>query len=1495
MMHRIGRYEVQSELGHGGFGQVFRAFDPTVGRMVAIKTLTAGGEPELLTRFRNEAAAAGKLRHKNIVTIYDFGEHNGSPYIVMELLDGQDLEHMIDRSVPLTLLQKLDIMVQVAAGLDHAHKNGVVHRDVKPANAMLLPDGLVKILDFGIALVTQTSAARITPKGSLLGTFPYMAPEQFYGSASDALCDIFAYGVTSYKLLTGKHPFHALEMAKLMHNIMNMTPEPLRGCTPDCPEALENAMIKLLAKDREARYQSLEDLQFDLEPVILDLRRESVRDLVSGARNLIESGQLEDAQSKIRQALDIEPGNPTARELRENLQRLIREKTLRPRIEALVSEGRVRLDERSFQQAIEKFESALRLDKSNPKIHVLLEEARAAWLKAQRAEQHLEQAGLAMNRGDLTLARESLSEALAADPKNEKAADLLSDLQTRIESRQRERHLRDELSRIRGLMLLQSYEEASEALGRIASQYPASEEVAALWERVRGGKAELARRKRLESSTAEAKELLRKRQYEEAVKHLAQCRAEFPDSAELRDLAAYAEEQLSEQKQAQAVAQIGSEARALADRGEFEAAIQKLRSALDRYPGAAALRELMQNIAAAKAARQRQAALDDAVEKTTALCNDSRFAEALERINAFVRAYGDTAALAALRKQAEEGFERQGRSAAIRRLIVEAQGLINAGRPATATEVLLRATHEFPGDPEVTALLDLAQHRLRGQQREEAISNLIREAEGLARAGEFDRALALLDDGLREYSDSERLLRCRNATQASRSAHEREIADRQREKRRHEIMAVVEKAKERLALGRPQEAVQLLQPAATQYPDEEQLIQLLSTAVERIREQQTALEREHFIVETLSKISELYQNGRLEEALREIQVSEQKWGHDPRLSELKNRLESEWMIVQREAELQASRQRDLERLLSIESLIAPGTPKRELRRLLAEVSAVAIAHPSDAEILQIASRARKRIETALAAQRKPIPWIPIGVGTAVAVLGLAILLVVPKLFVKQAAPAQVAPAQLVPIEIRTDPPGASVRLGERSCVTPHCRFDLPPGQYQAAVQLKDFEPLHETLTVDAAKPNALVELTLQPLATPSPVPAAPSAATSQKTLLPGTLVIETSVPAVLVVVDGKRRFRTDTRGSFRTEIDAGEHDVHVEKVGYQTPPSQRVKIAQGTSKVASFRLEPENANLILVGAPAGIEFRVGDITKRTDGASTFSMQVKGGTDGLSVAVDGSSKLIAQRFAPGQEVRLEWKNIAPPPSASAPKTTAVTKNPADSETPQKILEAPATSVVIAPTPSPATIPLPPAAGPPPPPVSTTKPQPAADAKSQAEAAIRHGITLTEAYQWKEAIGIFGDAIRLDPSSAAAYYNRAGAHYRLGQFQDAIADYERTLALDPKYPKATEHLKFAQNRWKMRAVIIGDEISPPLPTIMVSPSYPRAARDAGIHGVVDVECVIDDGGEPTACRVVKSPDPRLEKSAIEAVAQWRFKPALRNGQRVAVVVTLPVRFK
>src|SRR5262249_46291669 len=267
------------------------------------------------------------------------------------------------------------IMTQVAAGLHHAHVNNVIHRDVKPANIMVLADGTVKILDFGIALLAQATAARLTAQGSLLGTLRYMAPEQFYGSANDVFTDIFAYGVTFYRLLTGVHPFEAAEISSLMYNIINKTPTPIRTLNPECPEALEEAVFKMLIKDRDSRYHSLEDVRFDIEPIILELRRGSIGGLLTQAQELLKEDQLESAQSVVGNGAEMDPANRTARELREQVQKRMREKALKPRIVAFVAEGREQLAARQFDHAIQKFESALQLDKSNAELRELINQA----------------------------------------------------------------------------------------------------------------------------------------------------------------------------------------------------------------------------------------------------------------------------------------------------------------------------------------------------------------------------------------------------------------------------------------------------------------------------------------------------------------------------------------------------------------------------------------------------------------------------------------------------------------------------------------------------------------------------------------------------------------------------------------------------------------------------------------------------------------------------------------------------------------------------------------------------------------------------------------------------------------------------------------------------------------------------------------------------------------------------------------------------------------
>ncbi|MBC8166769.1 MAG: serine/threonine protein kinase, partial [Bryobacteraceae bacterium] len=185
MLTRIGKYEIRSEIGKGGFGRVYLAHDPSVDRLVAIKILTSQADPAVLGQFRAEAKTTGNLRHKNIVTVYDFGEHEGVPFLVMELLEGRNLQEVLEEGEAMSLMVKLHVLSQTAEGLHHAHRMGVVHRDVKPANIMLLAGGAVKIMDFGIANLVNLSPADRTRSQELTGTTRYMAPEQFSGAPAD--------------------------------------------------------------------------------------------------------------------------------------------------------------------------------------------------------------------------------------------------------------------------------------------------------------------------------------------------------------------------------------------------------------------------------------------------------------------------------------------------------------------------------------------------------------------------------------------------------------------------------------------------------------------------------------------------------------------------------------------------------------------------------------------------------------------------------------------------------------------------------------------------------------------------------------------------------------------------------------------------------------------------------------------------------------------------------------------------------------------------------------------------------------------------------------------------------------------------------------------------------------------------------------------------------------------------------------------------------------
>jgi serine/threonine protein kinase len=372
---KIGKYEVQSELGMGGFGRVYKAFDPTVARPVAIKVLTALDSPDVVARIRNEAAATGNLHHPNIVTLYEFGMHEGSPYIVMEHLEGQDLQQMMAAGQPLSLLDKVRIMSQVGQALEYAHQKGVIHRDIKPANIRVLPGGNVKVMDFGIARLAHNNTERITQTGSMIGTILYMSPEQLRGQDADAQCDIFAYGLVFYELLSGKHPFQASSLASIIARITVEEPAALSEAAPGCPLALEHVIMHALQKHRDLRYQSLSDLLFDLNPVLLDLQAQRAAELIGEAHDLLSAGQPTEALRAVMHALNLDPSQADARKLREQIRRAEQQIPVQSRIEAVLKAAHDHTERGSIDEAIALLQLARSEYPDNPEITRRLEEA----------------------------------------------------------------------------------------------------------------------------------------------------------------------------------------------------------------------------------------------------------------------------------------------------------------------------------------------------------------------------------------------------------------------------------------------------------------------------------------------------------------------------------------------------------------------------------------------------------------------------------------------------------------------------------------------------------------------------------------------------------------------------------------------------------------------------------------------------------------------------------------------------------------------------------------------------------------------------------------------------------------------------------------------------------------------------------------------------------------------------------------------------------------
>jgi serine/threonine protein kinase len=259
----IGKYKIIGLIGEGAMGVVYRATDSVLDRIVAVKVMSESiaRQQELRHRFLHEAQAAGSMQHPNIISVYDLGELDGHPYIVMEFVEGVDLAQIIASRNPLTLQTKLDIVIDVLAGLAYAHKRGIVHRDIKPANIRIAEDGRAKIMDFGVA---HLSTSELTVTGAIVGTPAYMAPEQITGSRTTFATDLFATGAVLYELVTGVKAFSASTLQSLYFKIVTEPPVSTLALLPGLPAELNRIIEKSLAKNPSDRYVSALEMANDL-------------------------------------------------------------------------------------------------------------------------------------------------------------------------------------------------------------------------------------------------------------------------------------------------------------------------------------------------------------------------------------------------------------------------------------------------------------------------------------------------------------------------------------------------------------------------------------------------------------------------------------------------------------------------------------------------------------------------------------------------------------------------------------------------------------------------------------------------------------------------------------------------------------------------------------------------------------------------------------------------------------------------------------------------------------------------------------------------------------------------------------------------------------------------------------------------------------------------------------------------------------------------------
>ncbi len=919
-MKKIGKYEVLGELGRGAFGIVYRARDQVINRTVALKTMSAfvADNPALMQRFYREAQSAGSLQHPNIVTIYDLGEEDGSPYIAMELVDGQNLDDLIGHRPPISISLKVMYAVQACRAFDYAHKRGIIHRDIKPANVMVTRDGVVKVVDFGIARVLENSK---TQTGMLIGTFSYMAPEVFQGEHANARSDVWSCGVLFYELLAYRRPFQGESPAALMKNVCMQDPLPLRQLVPDCPEDLESVIHRMLLKPESDRYQSMEEVLGDLEPIAQRLRTHTVEDFVQQSRKAFEKREFEQARNLLQQAILVDSTNQQARALFEKVNLELRKIASRPEVEEHVARARSLLQEGKLHEANVEVGTARSIDSSFAAAKELQRELQEEVARVRQVNDWLQLLKQHLIEGLPEEAEALLAKVQQADPNNPQLPALQEQVADERARRQKRLELSTGMQQARTLWSQRQYKQCIDLLTRLQKDYPHEAAIGNLLETAREDEAEQHRLEKL----ALARNLLAARNYDPCIAVLTDLQQQSPADEEVRRLLITARADQAEHYKAEKLA----EARRLLAAAAFDECIALLEKLKAEFAGDSEVDKLLQTTRDQKivhhkreqltrcrkllSARQYEeciavlvdlliefpqdeeirqtldTARDDCVqferrqrlEQARALVATQQFADAMKVLDPIYKSDPNDSSVVKMRALVLREQESQARTQNLQREWDGLKKLVSERAWADAVAKGEALLQQFPGEHDLTRLVEFARKQQVQTDQESRLRANIDEVHMLMANGRFSQACETARTALQAYPDSSELISLLRQSEA-------------REKKEQVRQLIEQRVREirfKINAGQLSEAKNLAEETLETMGPDTDVQQLLTSVTVEFQ----ARKKRRIQDKRLDQIRTLINSGKLEEAattLNTVMVDGSFHALDPRLYQMANEIEA---------------------------------------------------------------------------------------------------------------------------------------------------------------------------------------------------------------------------------------------------------------------------------------------------------------------------------------------------------------------------------------------------------------------------------------------------------------------------------------------------------------------------------------------------------------------------------------------------------------------------